>query len=74
MLTGCVSGRFHTGKVSYFAYPATTPLLCSWYICDRHVAILPEPGPGAVTTTSGRVVSMNSFLPKPSSLAMCSMS
>ena len=24
---------------------------------------MPEPGPGAVTTTSGRVVSTNSFLP-----------
>ena len=30
----------------------------SKYSCDRQVAILPLPGPGAVTTTSGRVVSI----------------
>ena len=38
------------------------------------VAILPLPGPGAVTTISGRVVSMYSFLPRPSSDTMCATS
>ncbi len=57
MFTGCLSGRLHTGKVSNLAYPASIPRLCSLYSWLRHTAILPLPGPGAVTMTSGRVVS-----------------
>ncbi len=56
MFTGWFSGRFQTGNVSNLAYPAETPLRFSWYSCDRQTAIFPLPGPGAVTTTSGLVV------------------
>ena len=51
------------GNVSNLAYPALVPRLYSWYSWERHTAILPLPGPGAVTTTSGLVVSTYSFLP-----------
>ena len=49
---------FQIGNVSNLAYPALIPLLCSWYNCERHVAIFPLPGPGAVITTSGLSVSI----------------
>ena len=57
MFTGWLIGRFQTGKVSNLAYPDDMPRLFSWYSCDRHTAIFPLPGPGAVTTTRGLVVS-----------------
>ena len=57
-LTGCLSGIFHIGNVSNLAYPASIPFLCSCYNCERHVAIFPLPGPGAVITTKGLSVSI----------------
>ena len=65
---------FQIGKVSHFAYPDSIPRLWSWYSCDRQVAILPEPGPGAVTTTRLRLVSTYSLAPYPSSETMRSTS
>ena len=56
MFNGCFNGTFHTGNVSNLEYPATFPLLFSWYNWLKHVASLPLPGPGAVTTTIGLLV------------------
>lgn len=46
-----VSSKLEMFQIS--AYPALMPCKCSWYNCDKQVAIFPEPGPGAVTTTNG---------------------
>ena len=55
---GCFNGKFQTGKVSNFAYPAKTPLLCSWYSWLKHVASFPEPAPAAFTNINFFEVSM----------------
>ena len=65
---------FHTGNVSNLEYAAFFPWRYSWYICERHVANLPEPGPGAVTTTMGRSVGTYSFFPYPASETIVSTS
>ena len=70
MFTGWLSGKLQTGKVSYFAYPAFTPFLYSWYNWDKHVASFPLQGPGAATTTKGLVVFIYEFAPYPSSLTI----
>ena len=74
MFKGCFNGTFHTGNVSNLEYPAVFPLLNSWYSWLKHVASFPLPGPGAVTTTIGFVVSIYGFLPYPSSLTIVSTS